>query len=121
MGLSDAKPAGAAILRPFDAQAGRGLLYVREIASVLSVSLNEAFRLDKIPVNPFLKVKLPKVERVARALTPEETVDSCDSFRSSRSRLRLFLKRSAQFLCILRAPGRKRAFSFLDTDCVTSM
>ncbi len=46
---------------------------VREVASVLSVALNEAFRLDKILVNPFLKVRLPKVERVeARALTPDE-------------------------------------------------
>jgi integrase len=46
---------------------------IREIAGVLSVSLNEAFRLDKIPVNPLLKVKLPKVERTeARALTQEE-------------------------------------------------
>jgi integrase len=46
---------------------------VREIASVLSVSLNKAFRLDKIASNPLLKVELPKVERVeARALTQEE-------------------------------------------------
>src|SRR5260370_219901 len=46
---------------------------IREIAGVLSVSLNEAFRLDKIPVNPLLKVKLPKVELTeARALTQEE-------------------------------------------------
>ncbi len=46
---------------------------VREIANVLSVALNEAFRLDRILVNPFLKVRLPKVERVeARALMPDE-------------------------------------------------
>ena len=46
---------------------------IREIAGVLRVSLNEAFRLDKILVNPLLKVKLPKVERTeARALTQEE-------------------------------------------------
>jgi integrase len=46
---------------------------VREIAGVLSVSLNEAFRLDKISVNPLLRVKLPKVERIeARALTQEQ-------------------------------------------------
>jgi integrase len=46
---------------------------VRGIAGVLSVAFNEAFRLDKIQVNPLLRVKLPKVERVeARALTPEE-------------------------------------------------
>jgi integrase len=46
---------------------------VREIANVLSVALNEAFRLDKIIVNPFLKVRLPKAERKdARALTPDE-------------------------------------------------
>ena len=38
------------------------LTSVREIAAVLSVALNEAFRLDKIAVNPLLKVKLPKVE-----------------------------------------------------------
>jgi integrase len=35
--------------------------------------LNKAFRLDKIPFNPLLKVELPKLERVeARALTQEE-------------------------------------------------
>ena len=46
---------------------------VRHVAGVLQVALNEAFRLDMIPVNPMLKVKLPKVERVeARALTREE-------------------------------------------------
>lgn len=46
---------------------------VREIASVLSVSMNKAFRLDKIPVNPLLKVELPKVKHVeARALTQQE-------------------------------------------------
>jgi len=46
---------------------------VREIAGVLSVSLNEAFPLDKVLVSPLLKVRLPKVERIeARALTPEE-------------------------------------------------
>jgi integrase len=46
---------------------------VREIANVLSVALNETFRLDKIVVNPFLKVRLPKAEpKQARALTPEQ-------------------------------------------------
>ena len=46
---------------------------VREIASVLSGALNEAFRLDKIPFNPFLKARLPKVERKeAHALSPDE-------------------------------------------------
>jgi integrase len=46
---------------------------VREIAAVLSVSLNEAFRLEKIMINPLLRVRLPKVERVeARSLSPEE-------------------------------------------------
>jgi len=46
---------------------------VRGVAGVLSVAFNEAFRLDKIQVNPLLRVKLPKVDRVeARALTPEE-------------------------------------------------
>jgi integrase len=46
---------------------------IREIAGVLSVSLNEAFRLEKITINPLLRVKLPKVERSdARSLTPEE-------------------------------------------------
>jgi integrase len=46
---------------------------VREIGSVLSVALNEAFRLDKIPLNPFLKVRLPKVERKdTHALSPDE-------------------------------------------------
>ena len=33
---------------------------VREVAGVLSVSLNEAFRLEKININPLLRVKLPK-------------------------------------------------------------
>lgn len=43
---------------------------IREIAGVLSVSLNEAFRLDKINVNPLLRVRLPKVERTeARSLS----------------------------------------------------
>jgi integrase len=46
---------------------------VREVAGVLSVSLNEAFRLEKINVNPLLRVKLPKVEhKEARSLTPQE-------------------------------------------------
>jgi integrase len=46
---------------------------VREIAAVLSVSLNEAVRLEKIMINPLLRVRLPKVERVeARSLNPEE-------------------------------------------------
>jgi len=46
---------------------------VREIGSVLSVSLNKAFRLDKIPVNPMLRVELPKVEQAdARALSADE-------------------------------------------------
>ena len=46
---------------------------VREVAAVLGVALNEAFRLDKLLVSPMLKVKLPKVERAdARALTPEQ-------------------------------------------------
>ena len=55
---------------------------VREIASVLSVALTEAFRLDKILVNPFLKVKLPKIERSeARALTPDEVAHLRDACR----------------------------------------
>jgi integrase len=46
---------------------------VREVAGVLSVSLNEAYRLEKIAINPMLRVKLPKVEQSdARSLTPEE-------------------------------------------------
>jgi integrase len=46
---------------------------VREIAGVLSVSLNKAFRLGKIPINPLLRVELPRVERTeARSLTPGE-------------------------------------------------
>jgi integrase len=37
------------------------------------VSVNKAFRLDKIPVNPLLKVELPKVKHVeARAPTQQE-------------------------------------------------
>lgn len=46
---------------------------VREVAGVLSVALNEAFRLEKININPLLRVKLPKPERTeARALSSEE-------------------------------------------------
>jgi integrase len=46
---------------------------VREIAGVLSVSLNKAFRLGKIQVNPLLRVELPKVQPVkARSLIPDE-------------------------------------------------
>jgi integrase len=46
---------------------------VKEVAGVLSVALGEAFRLEKINVNPMLRVKLPKVEQSdARSLTPEE-------------------------------------------------
>jgi len=46
---------------------------VREVAGVLRVSLNEAFRLEKIPLNPFLRVKLPQMEQSeARSITPEE-------------------------------------------------
>jgi integrase len=46
---------------------------IREIAGVLSVSLNKAFRLGKIDVNPLLRVELPKVEHTeARALAPAE-------------------------------------------------
>jgi integrase len=46
---------------------------VRHVAGVLQVALNEAFRLDLIPVNPMLKVKLPSVEQTqAKFLTPEQ-------------------------------------------------
>ena len=46
---------------------------VREVAAVLRVSLNEAFRLEKIALNPFLRVKLPKAEHTeAHSLTPEQ-------------------------------------------------
>jgi integrase len=47
---------------------------VREVASVLSVALNKAFKLGRINVNPLLRVELPKVQRVAeaRSLVPEE-------------------------------------------------
>jgi integrase len=55
---------------------------VREIASVLSVALNEAFRLDKILVNPLLKVRLPKVQRTeAKALAPEQMQRLYDACR----------------------------------------
>lgn len=46
---------------------------IHEIAGVLSVSLNKAFRMGKINVNPLLQVELPKVERTeARSLTSEQ-------------------------------------------------
>jgi hypothetical protein len=35
---------------------------VREIAAVLGVSMNKAFKLGKILVNPLLRVELPKLE-----------------------------------------------------------
>jgi integrase len=56
---------------------------IREIASVLSVSLNKAFRLGKINVNPLLRVELPKVERSdARALTLDEVQRLRDACRN---------------------------------------
>jgi integrase len=46
---------------------------VGHVAGVLQVALGEALRLDLIAVNPMLKVRRPKVERVeARALTQVE-------------------------------------------------
>jgi integrase len=47
---------------------------VREVASVLSVALNKAFKLGLINVNPLLRVELPKIERAeeARSLVPGE-------------------------------------------------
>jgi integrase len=55
---------------------------VREIASVLGVALNEAFRLDKILVNPLLKVRLPKAQRTeAKALAPEQMQRLYDACR----------------------------------------
>jgi integrase len=55
---------------------------IREIGSVISVALTEAFRLDKILVNPMLKVRLPKVEHAdVRALTPDEVRRLRDAYR----------------------------------------
>jgi integrase len=46
---------------------------VREVANVLRVALDEAFRLEKIEVNPMLRVRLPKgSKKDVRALTAEE-------------------------------------------------
>jgi integrase len=46
---------------------------VRHIAGVVNVALNKAFKLDRIPVNPMLRVELPKIKkRDARSLTPGE-------------------------------------------------
>jgi Arm DNA-binding domain len=47
---------------------------VREVAGVLSVSLNKAFKLGLIAVNPFARVELPKIgpKKEARSLVPEE-------------------------------------------------
>src|ERR1035437_2379866 len=46
---------------------------VCHVGGVLQVALNEAFRLDLIPVNPMLKVKLPSVEqKEEKSLTPEQ-------------------------------------------------
>jgi integrase len=49
---------------------------VREVASVLSGAMNKAFKLALIAVNPFQRVELPKVERVAqaRSLAPDEVM-----------------------------------------------
>jgi integrase len=55
---------------------------VREIAGVLSVSLNKAFRLGKIALNPLLRVELPKVEKSdARSLTLDEVKRLRDACR----------------------------------------
>lgn len=46
---------------------------IRHIAGLLSVALNEAFRLEHIPVNPMLRVKLPSAEKKeVRSLTPQQ-------------------------------------------------
>ena len=46
---------------------------VRNIAGVLNVALNKAFRLELIPVDPMFRVEQPKYKRKdARSLTPEE-------------------------------------------------
>lgn len=46
---------------------------IHGIAGLLSVTLNKAFRLDLIPVNPMLRVELPPFQKKdARALTPQE-------------------------------------------------
>jgi integrase len=46
---------------------------LHHVAGVIHVALNEAFRLDLIPVNPMLKVKLPSFEKKeAVFLTPEQ-------------------------------------------------
>jgi integrase len=55
---------------------------VREVAGVLSVSLDKAFRLGKINVNPLLRVELPKIARKeARSLAPEEVQRLRDTCR----------------------------------------
>jgi integrase len=55
---------------------------IKEVAGVLSVSLNEAFRLEKINVNPLQRVKLPKVEHSeARSLTTDEVQKLRDACR----------------------------------------
>ena len=55
---------------------------VREVAGVLSVALNEAFRLEKININPLLRVKLPKAEHSeARALSSEEIANLREACR----------------------------------------
>jgi integrase len=46
---------------------------VREVAAVLSVALNKAFKIGKIMINPMLRVELPKAERPeTRSLDPDE-------------------------------------------------
>ncbi len=47
---------------------------IREIAGVLSVSLNEAFRLEKIVINPLSRVKLPRVVRSDALLSASEEI-----------------------------------------------
>jgi integrase len=46
---------------------------VRHVGGLLNVALNKAFKLELIPVNPMLRVELPRVEKTdARSLTPDE-------------------------------------------------
>jgi integrase len=93
-----------------------GASTVRKIAGVVNVALNKAFRLDMIPINPMLKVELPKVEpKEALSLTSEEISALRDSCR---------VDWTFAFIEIALATGARRgellALSWPDLDWATA-
>jgi integrase len=89
---------------------------VREVAAVLGVALNKAFKLDMITVNPLLRVELPKVEKPeARSLTVEEVQSLRDACRGDWT---------FPFVEVALATGARRgellALTWPDVDWLTS-